>query len=242
MIVATARTRNNGNIISRFCEAYQGVADLILLADGGSTDDTVAVAESFANVEVLHFNEQMDVKGGYRINPQGRHVNFLINAAIERGADWITFDDSDCVPNFLLRTDAKKFFADTGAPAIFLRRVYFWGSREIFPKLHKPNTSLWAFRAELPIRADETDPWHLTMRLSPHKNLAPLRPDARHIEFPYCLLHYSWPSPKEAEAKITWYRESGVQPRCMSPLHWAGPIEPAEWFMDTKDRRGKEPL
>ena len=233
-IVATCRTRNNEEIIGRYCEAYQKIADVILIADGGSTDKTVEVALSYPKVEVVRFTHQMDANNDIQINPQGQHVNFLFAAAIRRGADWITFDDSDCVPNFMLQNDARRFMTEAMEDAVFLRRVYFWGDDHIFPKLHAPNTSLWAFRSHMPIKADESDPWHLTMKLEPHKNLTPLRPEAKHIEFPHCLLHFSWPSPEEAEAKVNWYRESGVQPGCVHPLNWAGALEPATWFMRTK--------
>jgi len=233
-IIATCRTRNDEKIIGRYCEAYQNIADTILIADGGSTDRTVEVAQSYPKVEVIHFTEQMAVKNGIVINPQGRHVNFLFEAAIKRGADWITFDDSDCVPNFMLQDDARRYLKEAEEPALFLRRVYFWGDEHIFPRLHAPNTSLWAFRSNVSVKADESDPWHLTMRWASDKNLINLRPEAKHIDLPHCLLHFSWPSPEEAEAKVNWYRRSGVQPGCVHPRGWAGPLEGAEWFMRVK--------
>jgi len=230
-VVSIVRARDEEANIGRFCEAYQNIADLILVADGGSEDRTVEIAESYPKVRVLHFEERMDVNNDIWINPQGKHVNFLIRAAIAEGADWIIFDDCDCVPNFLLRADARNVMSIAKEDAVFVRRVYFWGKDHIFPNLHAPNTGLWAWRADLDVRADETDPWHLTMRWHPHLNLTPLRPDARHAEFPYCLLHYSWPTPEEADAKVEWYRKSGVQPGCVHPQTWAGPTEPATWFM-----------
>lgn len=233
-IIATCRTRNDEKIIGRYCEAYQNIADVILIADGGSTDQTVEVAKSYPRVEVIHFDKQMKVNNDIKINPQGKHVNFLFQAARQRGADWITFDDSDCVPNFMLQNDARRYMRDAEERAIFLRRIYFWGEKDIFPKLHAPNTSLWAFRSDLRIMAGESDPWHLHMKWNPHIDLSPLRPEAKHIELPHCLLHFSWPSPEEADAKVKWYRESGVQPSCAHPLQWAGPTEPAAWFMRVK--------
>jgi glycosyltransferase involved in cell wall biosynthesis len=230
-IIATCRTKNDEAIIGRYCKAYQKIADVILIADGGSTDNTIEEAMKYPKVEVIMFGEEMEVNNGHKINPQGRHVNFLFDEAKKRGADWITFDDSDCVPNFMLQNDARKIMAETINDAVFLRRVYFWGDDQIFPKLHAPNTSLWAFRSSLDIRADVSDPWHLTMKWGNQANLTNLRPHAKHVEFGHCLLHFSWPTPEEADAKVKWYRESGVQPTCVHPLEWAGPIEPAAWFM-----------
>lgn len=230
-IVSTCRTYNNAAIIGRFCEAYQDIADVILIADGGSTDATVEVALRYPKVEVIEFPERIEVQGGYSINPQGKHVNFLIREALARGATWITFDDSDCVPNFLLQWQGKDRIAMAELreqPAVYLRRVYFWGEDEVFPNLHKPNTSIWAWRFDAGVRADEVDPIHL------HMILGDLRLYASHLEFPFCLLHYSWPSPEEAKVKVKWYRESGVQPTAAHPSDFAGPKEEAQWFMSTR--------
>jgi hypothetical protein len=227
-IVATVRAKNEEANIELFCQSYQDIADVILVADGGSEDRTVQLAEAIPKVKVRQFPLKMEVESGHWINPQGKHVNFLIDWAIEEGAEWIIFDDCDCVPNFLLKMQAMdKFFTATmrGQPAIYLRRVYFWGLNEIFPQLHKPNTSIWAWRKDAGVRADETDPWHLTMRV------ADLRPHSMHLQFPLCLLHYSWPTPEAADAKINFYRTSGVQPTAMHPNDFAGSKAPAEWFM-----------
>ncbi len=50
-IIATTRTKNEEENIERFCRSYidTGLADLVLIADGGSDDDTVAIAESVPN-------------------------------------------------------------------------------------------------------------------------------------------------------------------------------------------------
>ncbi|KKN02885.1 hypothetical protein LCGC14_1113260 [marine sediment metagenome] len=227
-IVATVRAKNEEANIERFCMSYQNIADTILVADGGSTDRTVEIAEAIPKVKVKPFHLRMQVGGGHWINPQGRHVNFLIDWALEEGADWIIFDDCDCVPNFLLKLQAKQWI-DTanirGNEAIYLRRVYFWGDDQIFPNLHKPNTSIWAWKKEVNVRALEADPWHLTMKI------ADLRPNGLHLQFPLCLLHYSWPSPEATDEKLNFYRTSGVQPTAMHPEGFAGPKAPAEWFM-----------
>lgn len=231
-IVATCRARDNEAIIERFCMAYQDIADLILVADGGSTDRTVEIAQAMPKTKVLHFEERIQVGGGLWINPQGAHMNFLIDHARDEGADWIIFDDSDCVPNFLLCWQARMRFewADyEGHQAVFARRVYFWGEDQIFPKMHEPNTSIWAWQRNAPIRGGMTDQWHLHV-----EGAHDIREKSAHLEFPYCLLHYSWPSEEAAAAKIAWYHQTGVQPTAQHPLDFAGPLEGAEWFMREK--------
>ena len=231
-IIATCRTRNEEKNVGRFCKAYQGVADEILIADGGSTDKTIEIALSYPDVTVLHFEEEMVVEGGHTINPQGKHVNFLIERATLRGADWIVFDDCDCVPNHLLQKDLRtKLEKADEHPALFVRRVYFWGKDLIFPRMHEPNTGLYAFRPDCGIRADESDPWHLTMRYKGNLYLTPVRLDSLHLDFPYCLLHYTWQTEEATDEKIKFYRDSGVQPTALHPKDFAGPMEPPAWFM-----------
>ena len=234
-IIATVRTRNEEANIARFCNAYQHVADEILVADGGSTDGTVEIAERYWNVDVLHFEEQMDVKGGLSINPQGKHVNFLIREARERGADWIIFDDCDCVPNYILRRDVRTVIETAegrGNLSVFTRRIFMWGEDFHFPLMHKPNTSMWAFHANKQnVRADEDDPWHLRMTWNSESGLHNLRPRALHLEPPYCLLHFTWQSEEATRAKLDWYHKSGVQPTALHPRKFAGEIEPVEPFM-----------
>jgi glycosyltransferase involved in cell wall biosynthesis len=233
-VIATVRTHNEADNIARFCSAYQGIADKIFVADGGSVDNTIEIAKSFPKTYVKPFHEKILVENGYWINPQGSHVNFLFDWALDEGADWIIFDDCDCVPNFMLRdfgTQSLREADHKSLLAIFTRRVYFWGSDEIFPELHKPNTSLWAFSSSARVRANEDDQWHLTMRYMPDSNLMNLRPKALHLEFPYCLLHFSWPTPESADEKIKFYRKSGVQPSAAHPNEFAGPKAKPSWFM-----------
>lgn len=235
-VIATVRARDNEDIIERFCMAYQNIADLILVADGGSTDKTVEIAQAMPKTKVLHFEERQQVNNDMWINPQGAHLNFLFEHAKEEGADWITFDDSDCVPNFLLRGQARHRLRSAmlkDQMAVFVRRVYFWGEDKIFPNLHKPNTSLWAWRAEVPIHGN-TELLHLQVL-----GAREARDGAMHLEFPYCLLHYPWPSEEAAVAKTDWYRKTGVQPQSQHPLVWGGPLENAEWFMSEEPPKGE---
>jgi len=229
-IVATVRTKNEEANIGRFCEAYQSIADLILIADGGSEDRTVEIALSYQKVNVEHFRPRFETLDGGWLNPQGKHTNFLIFWALYEGADWIIFDDCDCVPNKYLRKDARMMMQTIPHDAIFARRIYMWGNGEHFPDLSAPNTSLWAWRSDWIVYADEEDEWHLTMNFKGPE----LRKRALSIEEPYCLLHRSWPTPEEAEIKVAKYRSSGQQPTAISPLEFGGKLAPIDWYMVDK--------
>jgi len=51
-IFATVRTRNEKEHIEKFCESYSQFVDTILVADGGSTDDTVLIASKYPKVKI----------------------------------------------------------------------------------------------------------------------------------------------------------------------------------------------
>ncbi len=236
-IVTVVRTFNEEKNIGRFCEAYDW-ADLVLVADGGSTDKTLNIAGEYENVKIRAFKETIEFESGHTLNPPGKHVNFLVDWAIEEEMDWLVFDDADSVPNFMLRHTARVIMETTSAPAIFLHRVFFWGFDQIFPAMHGgvPDaregywTSLWAWNLHrVVIRAQEKDPQHLGFDLS---HVAPV---SLHLDFPLCLLHYAWQTDEEVDEALKRYRESGIQATAEHPIKFAGPLADPEWYMRTDD-------
>jgi len=94
-ITVICRTRDEARNIGMFCKSYAW-ADQILIADGGSKDNTIQIARRFSNVKVRKFSERISKTDGelWR-NPHGRHINFMIDWAESSEADWIIFDDAD---------------------------------------------------------------------------------------------------------------------------------------------------
>lgn len=224
-IVAAVRTLNERRNIAAFCRSYYQWVDEIIVADGGSEDDTVAIAKRFPNTRVIHFKERMNLEDGRWRNPQGSHFLMLRDEAIQSGADWIIFDDCDCVPNYKMKANARRLFEQTEQHSIFARRVYFWGSDRIFPQMHAPGASLWAWA---PNRVEVTvDPeaWRsIALEVPPIS-------EARVLEFPYCLLHRPWPDPETVDRKMEFYQKSGQHPNMKHPLNFAGPLAEPEPFM-----------
>jgi glycosyltransferase involved in cell wall biosynthesis len=81
-IVATVRTLNEESNIRKFCESYSQFADSILIADGGSTDNTVLLASEYSKVDVDYFMDVVECDGGFFRNPDGPHIQFLIDWAV----------------------------------------------------------------------------------------------------------------------------------------------------------------
>lgn len=215
-ITVICRTRNEARNIARFCLAYS-FADAILIADGGSTDTTLDTARTFGNVQVDLFTQKVH-NGDHWRNPHGRHINYMIDWAIKEQADWIIFDDCDCVPTAALQADIRGLLSDTDKKVIQLYRLYVWGSDQYFPDLNKAGQSLWGWRADVPVRALEDDPW--SHDIVPCWNEG----DVLNLEAPHCCLHYFCPDPATVERKLTFYRESGEQPTAAHPLDSCGPL------------------
>lgn len=226
-IIVIARTRNESRNIEKFCKSYFW-ADDILIADGGSDDDTVHLALQFENVSIEHYKERVTKDGGktWR-NPHGRHINFMIRWAESKNPDWIIFDDVDCFPNkFLVENFDGLFKVD--ADVILVNRIYLYGTDFYFDKQTLPSgdwegsTSLYAWRGELKMRAKEDDPWEHDLNFPQGARVHKFSP-------PVCCLHDYYPDDIIRKEKVKFYRESGEQQDCLDPLDYAGervPIEP----------------
>lgn len=218
------RTRNEERNIVRFCKA-NAWADKILIADVGSEDDTVKLAQCYPNVKVRHFEERVYGENDLWRSPHGKHWNFLIDWAVEEGADWILHDDCDSVPTLDLQRMIRPFLEKTGSPFVYAYHIYIWGDHQYFPDLNKVGQSLYGFRADSGLRFSEENPWStdLVERI-PKEKITPL-------DYPDCLLHYFCPDEKEVERKATFYRESGQIPGYLHPLQSCGSLKEMESWM-----------
>jgi hypothetical protein len=231
------RTRDEHRNIERFCRCY-AFADKICVADGGSLDDTVALARQFPNVEVREFTQRVQGKNGLWRNPEGAHHDFLIDWAISEGADWMLHGDADCVPCKSLREKLPEYirdadrlwhYSDGGARftgVIQAYQIFIWGSDQYFPRLNEPGPGLYGWHRDSGLRFSEKDPWNVDL-----VNYDLVRGRTYVIPMPDVRLHYFCPDPEEAERKATFYRESGQQPSYRHPLQSCGPLKPIEPWM-----------
>lgn len=224
-IIAIVRTRNEARNIDRFCKAYWW-ADKVLVADGGSDDDTVSRAgEYYPHVNVKTFPEKLYRNGLWR-NPHGKHYNFLIDWAISEGADWIVHDDCDCVPTVEMQKNARGILEslDSHVLSALIYRIYVYGNDQYFPKLNDAGHSLWGFRAGH-LRFSEDDPWTTS--------LVSDRPMKHKYEFerPNCNLHFFCPDEETTQAKLDFYRGIYEIPNAKHPLEYCGPLKSLEPWM-----------
>lgn len=236
-IVVLVRTRDEAARIGAFCESYRD-ADLILVADGGSEDDTKLIAKSFPNVIVRDYPYRVTLDNGHWRNNDSDHVNWLIDWSKEYCPDWVILDDCDCLPNYLLRNQYRDLLADITQEFVMVTRIYFWGEGWHFPYLAKPEKehkhwepSLWAWRGSLDFKTVDVPP-AFTFRIG-DRDIKDLHYDSTAMDLlpPFALLHRSWPDPQFVKKKIETYRESGLIPGMLHPLEFGGPLERLEWWM-----------
>lgn len=227
-LIVIVRTRNNIQDIERFVHCYQW-ADQILVADGGSTDGTFEIAQTLPKVQARQFLERVFSPNGRQWrNPTGKHINFLIKWAQDEGADWIIFDDIDCIPNYKLQHEGREFLESLQFcwDFVSINRVYIYNDDQYFEILTKPDgqwtTGFWAWRAKLYLHAKETDPWEEDFDLVGYREFSLLPP--------FCLLHYFYPNHEVMQKKLSFYKECEL-PLRLDPLEYGGALHKLESWM-----------
>src|SRR5512139_1866957 len=155
-IIAGCRAYNEERHVQKFCTAYQNIADLIIIVDGGSTDNTVKIAKKMPKTLVIDYDVKVECKNGIMRNPDGPHIQFLIDRAVLEGADWIIFQDCDMRPNKYLKEGARELFKmmdSVQKDFLMLTQIFVWQKDQYFKDLSYQNgkwmQGLWAWRASL---------------------------------------------------------------------------------------------
>jgi hypothetical protein len=179
------------------------------------------------------------MENGYKRNPDGPHVNFLIEWSKEYKTDFVILDDADCRPNKLLKQNYRDILLGTDCDYVMVTRIYMWGTDQHFPNMAKPGEkhekwepSLWAWRGNQDFWMVDVPP-AFTFRIG-KLDVKDLHFDASALDVlpPYCLIHWSWDSPERVDMKVKTYRESGLIPTMAHPLSFAGPLSPLEPWME----------
>ena len=222
-MIVIVRTLNEAKNIERFCRGYD-FADRILIADGGSTDATLELANQFGNVEIREFEERVEMPYGF-MNPESRHFNFVLNWAKEYEPEWVIYDDCDSIPNKFLYRDAIELLAMAQHPVLHVRRLYLWLKDQYFPKMGR-GASLWAWQPDkINIYGEDKKDYGVQIRGIPDET------GRDELDFPYCLLHDFYPDDETVQYKMERYAAWGMPQE--HPLEWRyAPPEPLpEWAL-----------
>lgn len=224
-IVVAIRTYNEEKNIRQCCEAYQ-FADKILIADGGSQDNTVLLAKTYPKVSVREYLTKVRCANGIWRNPDGPHINFLLEWADEEGADWIIEQDCDQRPNKYLKQDARKIFEGATKDFIQVTQLFLWGKDHYFPDLSGESVGwmqgLWAWRASTHLRVIDKMP-HFEFTLN-GVNSIDINKTGReqNILPPYCFMHFGWQTEEQVNAHLEYYRKSELISGMLHPLKFGG--------------------
>lgn len=227
-LVVINKTLNEERNIARFCHGFDW-ADLILVADGGSQDQTASIAETFGNVKVRPFEQRLTLPDGSFMNPEPAHVNFLLDWAIEEGADWVIFNGCDTWPGPELKRDARQLFSKVPARATSVKalQIYLRGKDQYFPRMNIVGPALWAWRPdELDMHCDEaaTSFFETNMpKIDHERSVAFVAP-------PYYLLHHFYPDEQVYRAKMERYRQWGYPQTPILESIYAPPESLPDWI------------
>lgn len=204
-IVVLVRTLNEERNIEKFCQRYS-FCDEIIISDGGSTDRTVEIAKTFDNVTVHDFHIRIPFPNGEGYyTHEGKQINGLIRNAVERGADWVIYEDCDCYPNFQLGDSAREILDNDDVWKVMAYRLYIYKRRYYFPDLNKPGQGLWAWRPDkVKVVCDETKDRHRDMAQDevPDHTLW--------VNEPLVLLHNYAQDDEHIKEKLEFYRKLGI--------------------------------
>lgn len=234
MIIATARSLNEEKNIQQYCEAYQ-FADKILLADGGSTDKTKKIASSYPKVQIRDFTTKIQLKNGAWRNPDGPHIQFLVDWATAEGGDWIIHQDIDQRPNKFLKIDAKRLLEETTSNFCLVTQIFIYEGNTYFPDLSfmggEWQQGLWAWRLSLGIKIIDKMPHYEfsfdgehAFDVNKQRGLLRLLP-------PYCFMHFGWQNEIQVKQHISYYNDTGLIPGMQHPLLFGGKIKSVESWM-----------
>lgn len=228
-LIAINKVLNEERFIANYCRNHS-FCDRVLVADGGSIDDTVKIAGTFDNVRVTGFDEKIDLPDGSFMNPEPAHTNFLLDWADEEKADWVLFTGCDTWPGKKLQKNARQIFTrlESGQffQGILAYQIYLWEADQYFPKINSAGQALWSWRTSLGIRCDETgDSFFDTVMPGP-----PLEKCFK-LDGSYILLHY-FSDPEREEMKLKRYEAWGHPKTHILESIYAPPEPLPDWIKE----------
>lgn len=235
MIIATARSFNEHRNIEQYCRAYQW-ADKILIADGGSTDDTKELALKYPKVEVRDYLNTVQLPNGKFRNPDGPHIQFLVDWATEIGGTWIIHQDVDQRPNKFLKNDVCGILNNSTDDFVVVTQIFTYGGINYYFKdlSHAGGDwmqGLWAWRLSKNLKIIDKMPHYEFSYDGEHSIDINQQPRVLRLLPPYCFMHFGWEDEAVTQEHVRYYNETKLIPGMEHPLKWAGKLVPCENWM-----------
>lgn len=175
----------------------------IVIADGGSIDRSKEIALSDPRVTWYDFPERVPGKNGGWRNPEGKHMNFLIDKCEALKPDWLWITETDAIPNLNLQKAVPDILAEMEARKEGLLQTWLCyvapGSKEHYPNLMQgPGYTAWkpgAGRANDKLDFEGQGDLHVLSSVS----------NALSKEF--SRIHLTWETEELIERKTAFYKE-----------------------------------
>jgi len=235
-IVASCRTLNESKHIAQWCKSYSEFADVLIIGDGGSIDDTVEIALQYPKVQVRNYDVKVELPDGSWRNPDGPHIQFLVDWATELGGDWLVHQDTDQRPNKYLKDDIRSILEKTESEFLQVTQIFLWGKDQYFPHLSQDNENwqqgLWAWKLSTGLKIINKMP-HYEFSLDGVKSININEPwrKVENLLPPYCFMHYGWQTEEEVQAHIKYYRKTELIKDMAHPLQFGGKTKKFEEWM-----------
>lgn len=234
-IIATVRTFNESRHIEQWCKSYSTFADHLLIADGGSTDNTIELASKYPKVQIRNYPFTVQLKDGTFRNPDGPHVQFLVDWATEIGGDWIVHQDCDQRPNKILKEHARELLEWTDKDFVQITQIFLWGKDKYFRDLSFMGgdwrQGLWAWRLSTELKILDRMPHYMFSLDGQEPTDINKTGRELNVQPPYCFMHYGWQTEEETQEHINYYRRTGLIPQMAHPLGFGGePVPLLDWM------------
>jgi len=230
------RTYNEEHRVEKFCASAAEYADKILIADGGSTDRTVELASAMPKVEVRPFHKQVECANGIMRNPDGEHIQFLIDWAEQEG-DWLMVMDCDHRLNRNFKDVIRERLETSTKDFIMGLQIFMWGHNQYFPRMSAPDGSYvygqMGWRTSVKVKMVCKMP-HFEFSMDGKKPFYVDRdfPNRREIFAPPCgFLHFGWETEEMVQNHIKYYRNSGLIEEMKHPRDFGGALSSIQDWM-----------
>jgi len=206
LISVGTRCLDEEELLPMFLANHQ-FADEIVIVDGGSTDRSKEIALADPKVRWIEFHEWVSGKRGGRRNPEGRHLNAVIDAC---KGDWLWICEVDIMPSDALQAGIRDIMDSCTEPAIasFLYYLAPWrpmgsprrpsgpGKYEHYPELIL-GVGLTCWPKELGLRSDPAQDFQPAIDYHNKPYTVPPLPCAR--------IHLSWWTEERVAEKRAFY-------------------------------------
>ena len=238
-IIVGVRALNEAELFPVFLSNIP-FADVLVVADGGSTDRTKAIALTDPRVIWHDFTDRVPGKNGGWRNPEGAHVRFLLDRMEElchEPEDWLWMTEVDAFPNLNLQREARTLLerCNVDGVPLFMTWLCYVAPDGVshYPRtMQGPGYTAWHRGAATVDAGADFDG---------QGNLYVEQRNAFSADQTLSRIHLTWETEELIARKIAWYREVHSWDHLKHPdVDWAPRKPLPDWAVwnDPRNEKG----